>query len=589
MDLIQSIWLSTVAGAGLFLGAGYVAGKGLSSKAADGGSADLLQAEKDARQQAEARAAALEQQQTALTQSLEGERSRAQDGQNARSEAQKLREQLGQLQAELNKARTAAAGPSPAEAQLRQENADMRQRLSAAEQASQAYATERARAQDLEQKLAAAMAQSGAANGGDAQRLAAVQMELQSAQAQLRDARTQADQLRAGAQRADQLAAENAQLRTRSGGSDKLSAELATEKAKVAQLQTQVAAFQKTAENTGKLAADLTTEKTKVRELEQKLAAAQKSPGDAGKLVQELAAEKAKVQQLQAQIATLQQAANEAARLGLDLANARSKVNELEAKLAKAPAGGANPQELDRMRGENNTLRGELDLMKRTAIAQKDHDALKKTNNELSLRMRTLEQRASETDYYANENSDLRRRLEELEAIALEAKQMRRRITDLEAQAFALTAAKTKDKGAAGKPAVAQVQTSSAGGEKRLEQLLEEAMAVLVRDETGGRAVVLADTRGLLLAAAGEAKYQNELAAAASVVAEVAEKVRALLPFAEPQTLLLSDVNNVIVKTRWLRIQDDTLALSVLGFSDDLPDPTEDKVARTVTKLMTYD
>ncbi len=582
MDLIQSIWLSTVAGAGLFLGAGYVAGKGLTSKAADGGSASLLQAEKDARQQAEARAAALEQQQAALTQSLEGERSRAQ-------EAQKLREQLGQLQAELNKARSATAGPSPAEAQLRQENADMRQRLSAAEQASQGYAAERARAQDLEQRLAAAMAQTGAAQGGDAQRLAAAQTELQTTHAQLRDARVQAEQLRASAQRADQLAAENAQLRSRPAGSDKLAAELATEKAKVAQLQTQVAALQKTAENTGKLAADLTNEKTKLRELEQKLAAAQKSSGDSGKLTQELAAEKAKVVQLQAQIATLQQAANEAARLGLDLANARSKVNELEAKLAKAPAGGANPQEVERLRSENNSIRGELDMLKRTAISSKDHDALKKTNNDMALRMRTFEQRASETDYYANENSDLRRRVEELESIALEAKQMRRRITDLEAQAFAMAAAKTKDKGAAGKPAVAQIQSTSAGGEKRLEQLLEEAMSVLVRDETGGRAVVLADTRGLLLAAAGEAKYQNELAAAASVVAEVAEKVRALLPFAEPQMLLLSDVNNVIVKTRWLRIQDDTLALSVLGFSDDLPDPTEDKVARTVTKLMAYD
>jgi chromosome segregation ATPase len=583
MDLIQSIWLSTVAGAGLFLGAGYVAGKGLSSKAADGGSASLLQSEKDARQQAEARAAALEQQQAALTQSLEGERSRSQ-------EAQKLREQLGQLQAELNKARSAAAAPSPAEGQLRQENADLKQRLAAAEQTSHAYATERARAHDLEQRLAAAMAQAGASHGNDAQRqeverrLVAVQTELQGTQAHLREAQ-------AHAQRVDQLAAENAQLRSRSGGSDKLAAELATEKAKVAQLQTQVTAFQKTAENTGKLAADLTTEKTKVRELEQKFAAAQKSSGDSAKLIQELAAEKAKVQQLQAQIATLQQAANEAARLGLDLANARTKVSELEAKLAKAPAAGAgaNPQELERLRTENNSVRGELDLMKRTAISQKDHDALKKTNTDMALRMRTFEQRASETDYFANENSDLRRRVDELETIALEAKQMRRRITDLEAQAFAITAAKTKDKGAAGKPAVAQTQNTPGGSEKRLEQLLEEAMATLVREETGGRAVVLADARGLLLAAAGEAKYQNELAAAASVVAEVAEKVRALLPFAEPQMLHLSDVNNVVVKTRWLRIEDDTLALSVLGFSDDLPDPTEDKVARTVAKLMAYE
>jgi regulator of replication initiation timing len=577
MDLIQSIWLSTVAGAGLFLGAGYVAGKGLSSKTGDDASAGLLQAEKDARQQAEARAAALEQQQATLTQSLEGERGRAQ-------EAQKLREQLGQLQAELNKARAAASGPSPAEGQLRHENAELRQRLATAEQASQAYAAERARSQDLEQRLAAAMAQAGAAQGNRdlEQRFAAAHAELQTL-------RAQTEQLRASAQRADQLAAENAQLKTRPGGADpKVAAELATEKAKVTQLQNQVVALQKTAENTGKLASDLTAEKTKVRDLELKLAAAQKGSGDVGKLAQDLAAEKAKVQQLQAQIATLQQAANEAARLGLELANARTKVNDLEAKLAKAPAGGgASSQELDRMRADNNNLRGELDILKRTAISSKDHDALKKTNNDMALRMRTLEQRASETDYYANENSDLRRRLEELEAIALEAKQMRRRITDLEAQAFAVAAQK-KDKGAAGKTAGGQLQTAAKGGEMRLEQMLEEAMSTLVRDDTGGRVAVLSDTRGLLLASAGEGKYSAELAAAASVVAEIAEKVRTLLPFSEPQTLHISDVNNVIVKTRWLRLDDDTLALSVLGFSDDLPDPIEDKAAKTVTKLMSY-
>lgn len=594
MDLIQSIWLSSAAGAGLFFGAGLLVSKAFPGKGGDGANAGLVEAEKEARQRAEAQVTALEQRQAELTQSLEGERSRAQEGQNARAEAQKLREQVSQLQAELNRARAAASGPSPAEAQLRQENADLRQRMAGAEQASQAYAAERARAQDLEQRLAAALAQAGAAQGSGAQkqelerRLAAAQAEAQAAQAQLRDAKAQADQLRAGAQRAEQLAAENAQLRSRQGGSDKLGAELATEKAKVTQLQNQVAALQKTAENTGKLAADLTTEKTKVRELEQKLAAASKSSGDSSKLTQEIAAEKAKVQQLQAQIATLQQAANEAARLGLELANARTKVNDLESRLAKAPAAGANPQEFDRLRTENTKLSGELDIMKRTAISQKDYDALKKTNNDMALRMRTLEQRASETDYYANENSELRRRVEELEAIALEAKQMRRRITDLEAQAFAIAASKTKDKGAAGKTAAGQAQVATSGSERRLEELLEEAMSSLIRDETGGRAVVLSDTRGLLLASAGEPKYQNELAAAASVVAEVAEKVRLLLPFAEPQTLHLSDVNNVIVKTRWLRLEDDTLALSVLGFSEDMPDPTEDKVAKTVSKLMSY-
>ncbi len=586
MDLIQSIWLSSAAGAGLFFGAGLLVSKAFPSQGGDGATAGLMQAEKEARQRAEAQVAALEQRQAELSQSLNEERSRAQGAQHAQAEAQKLREQVGQLQAEVNKARAAAAGPSPAEAQLRHENADLRQRLASADQVSQAYTAERARAADLEQRLAHAAAQAGAAQGNQEfeQRFAAAQAELQAAQAQLRDAQAQANQLRPQAQRAEQLAAENAQLRARpaaGGGSDKLAAELATEKAKVTQLQTQIAALQKGAENMGKLAADLTTEKSKTRELEQKLAAAQKSGGDSTKLTQDLAAERTKLQQLQVQVVTLQQAANEAARLGLELANARTKASELEAKLAKAPAAGANNQEAER-------LRSELDLLKRTAVAQKDFDALKKTNNDMSLRMRTFEQRASETDYYANENSDLRRRVEELESIALEAKQMRRRITDLEAQAFAISAQRGKEKGAAGKPVAAQVQAMPNADGKRLEQLLEEAMEQLLLDDMGGRAVVLADTRGLLLAAAGEAKYQNELAAAASVVAEVAEKVRTLLPFAEPQTLDLTDVNNVVVRTRWLRLEDDTLSLSVLGFRDDPPNPTEDKVAKTVCKLMTY-
>lgn len=593
MDLIQSIWLSSAAGAGLFFGAGLLVSKAFPSQGGDGATAGLMQAEKEARQRAEAQVAALEQRQVELSQSLNEERSRAQGAVNAQAEAQKLREQVGQLQAEVNKARAAAAGPSPAEAQLRHENADLRQRLAAADQVSQAYTAERARAADLEQRLAHAAAQAGAAQGNQEieRRFAAAQAELQAAQAQLREAQAQANQLRPQAQRAEQLAAENAQLRARpaaGGGSDKLAAELATEKAKVTQLQTQIAALQKGAENMGKLAADLTTEKSKTRELEQKLAAAQKSGGDSTKLTQDLAAERTKLQQLQAQVVTLQQAANEAARLGLELANARTKANDLEAKLAKAPAAGANNQEAEKLRTENNSLRNELDLLKRTAVAQKDFDTLKKTNTDMSLRLRTFEQRASETDYFANENSDLRRRVEELEAIALEAKQMRRRITDLEAQAFAISAQRGKDKGAAGKTVAAQVQATPNADGKRLEQLLEEAMEQLLHDDMGGRAVVLADTRGLLLAAAGEAKYQNELAAAASVVAEVAEKVRALLPFAEPQTLDLADVNNVVVRTRWLRLEDDTLSLSVLGFREDPPNPTEDKVAKTVSKLMAY-
>jgi DNA repair exonuclease SbcCD ATPase subunit len=625
MDLIQSIYLSSAAGAGLFFGAGLLVSRAFPPKngvaSADGGTAH---ADKEARERAEAQVAALQQRSDELTRSLTEERARAEGAQKLQGEAQRLREQVSQLQAELNRARAQASGPSPAEAQLRQENADLRQRASSADQLSQALQAERARAHDLEQRLAHA----SAARPDDGQRqelerrLAEAQGQVQAAQAQLAQANAQAQQSRAQAQQAEKLAAENAQLKQRTGGADKLGAELATEKAKVAQLQTQVTALQKTAEGTSKLAQDLQAEKAKVRDLETKLATAQKAGGDAGKASAELTAERAKVQQLQTQIASLQQASTEVQRLGKELAAERAKITDLEARLVAAQSapksvqGGdmavadaqrrasdaeaklrdaksqlvaaeARAQEVERLRAESTRLAGELDIMKRTQISPRDFEALQKKHTDLGVRARILEQRAAEYDYYVNENSDLRRRLEELEAIAMEAKQLRRRIIDLEAQAFAMTAARSvADKDPRAPISIAP--PSFRNSDKRLETLLEESMSSLIREETGGRAVVLADMRGLVIAAAGEARYQSELAAAASVAAEVSERIRNLLPIAEPYILNLVDVNSVVLRTRWLRWEEETLALSVLGFREETPDPGEERVVRAVSKLMGY-
>jgi chromosome segregation ATPase len=627
MDLIQSIYLSSAAGAGLFFGAGLLVSRAFPPKngaaAADGGS---VHADKEARERAEAQVAALQQRSDELTRSLTEERTRAEGAQKLQGEAQRLREQVTQLQAELNRARAQASGPSPAEAQLRQENADLRQRASSADQLSQALQAERARAHDLEQRLAHA----SAARPDDGQRqelerrLAEAQGQVQAAQAQLAQANAQVQQSRAQAQQAERLAAENAQLKQRTGGADKLGAELATEKAKVAQLQNQVTALQKTAEGTSKLAQDLQAEKAKVRDLETKLAAAQKAGGDTGKASAELAAERAKVQQLQTQIASLQQASAEVQRLTKDLATERAKITDLEARLVAAQSapksvqGGdmavadaqrrasdaeaklrdaksqlvaaeARAQEVERLRAESNRLAGELDIMKRTQISPKDFEALQKKYTDLQVRGRVLEQRAAEYDYFVNENSDLRRRLEELEAIAMEAKQLRRRIIDLEAQAFAMTAARSvADKDPRSNAPISIAPPSFRSSDKRLETLLEESMSSLIREETGGRAVVLADMRGLVIAAAGEARYQSELAAAASVSAEVSERIRNLLPIAEPYILHLVDVNSVVLRTRWVRWEEETLALSVLGFREEAPDPGEERVVRALSKLMGY-
>src|SRR5262245_57256663 len=108
MDRIQSIWLSPAAGAGRFFGPGLLGSRGVRRK--DGATADAssslaqVQAEKEARQRAEVEPATLTQRNAELTRSVSEERARAESAQKAQGEAQRLREQVNLLQADVNKA-----------------------------------------------------------------------------------------------------------------------------------------------------------------------------------------------------------------------------------------------------------------------------------------------------------------------------------------------------------------------------------------------------------------------------------------------------------------------------------------------------
>ncbi len=122
--------------------------------------------------------------------------------------------------------------------------------------------------------------------------------------------------------------------------------------------------------------------------------------------------------------------------------------------------------------------------------------------------------------------------------------------------------------------------------EVRLENLLEGNLEALVQEETGCRTAVLADLRGLLIAASGDITYQDELAAAASLTTYTTERIRQLLPMGEPLAITMMDVNRVVLRAHWLRWQNEAFLLTTLGVAPDTGDGRDERVQTIISELL---
>lgn len=553
MDVVQWIGLSSVTGAVLFFLVGLLVSRAFPPKAGPSPElASALQGEKEGRLRAEEQARALEHQHAEGARQLNEERSqaaalRAKLQTEGRASEQLHNESRLREQAQQEAQRLGAEAQRLAAIVARLESEAGQMRVSRPPVDTKPLADENARLRAQVTQL-----------GGDVEtfrvRLQQREAELNEARAQQKQAAPAAAQPAANA-RVQQLDAKVAELTRKATEAD----------AKQRELTTQLTAAQ--------------TKAQQLAAVQQQLAAAQAQAKAAQQLQQQLAAAQAQVreaQQLAQQLAAAQAQVKEAQQLAQELIATQAQMRELREKLTAAES---RSQEAPRLRDESAALRQQIKDLQKEREPQQGLAEIQRRNVELSLKARALEQRSQEFEMQAAEIESLRTKVDQLQSAANETAALRSRVRDLEARGYADRAA--KGEGTLRRPARAVPDE-----EQRLENMLEGNLEALVKEETGCRTAVLADLRGLLIAASGDITYQDELAAASSLTTYTTERIRQLIPMGEPLAIQFIDVNRVVLRIEWLRWQNDAFLLSTLGVAPETGAEREDRVQTIMSELL---
>jgi chromosome segregation ATPase/predicted regulator of Ras-like GTPase activity (Roadblock/LC7/MglB family) len=586
MDVVQSIWVSSVTGAGLFMSVGLLVSRAFPPKA---GPNPLQQGESEARQLAEAQIAAYQKQNEEAARQLAEERSQgaalrariqsdAQTGEQlqnerrlrdeARQEAQRLTASLTRLEAEATQLRAAAgnAGRAGDSRQLADENGRLRAQLGQLSNEIEAYRGQhqqrdaelhamRAQLQQRDAELQAIRAQLATSES----RGSMAQKQVQAAEGQIQRGREQLQELQNARARAE---AEVAQLREsikNAGQAATGGAAAAT--ARVQQLEAKVAELTRKA-------SEGEARQREVQQLTTQLTAAQAKSNEATQLAQQLAAAQARLTQVDAkeaqQLSVAQAHATQAQQLAQQLTTAQGQIRDARAALVSAEN---RAQEAVRLRDDNTALRAQIaELQKSGGQDSSSSSSLsegQRRDVEMALKARALAQRNEEFDIHIAEIESLRTKVDNLTDAANETVSLRERVRELEAQGYA--AQIVRGDGWTKRPA------KTNAGPDRLENMLQNKLEALVTDTKGGRTAVLADLRGLLIAASGDTSFQDELAAAASLTTYTTTRLQELFPMGKPLALEMMDVNRVLLRVDWLHMDDDAFLLTTVGLA---PEPT---------------
>ncbi len=582
MDVVQSIWLSSITGAGLFMSVGLLVSRAFPPKAGPSTEQQAaLQGESEARLRAEAQIAAFQQKNDEAGRQLAEERSQgvalrakiqsdARVGEQlhnekrlreeAQQEVQRLSAGIARLESETMQLRAAAgaAGRAGDSRQLADENLRFRAQLGQLGGEIEAY---RGQFQQREAEFNALRQQLAASESNGA----AAQKRIQAAEVQVQRARTQMEELQGARARAE---AEIVQLRegvknagqAATGGASAAAARVQQLEAKVAELQ--------------RKANEADARQREVQQLTAQLSAAQAKSNESQQLAQQLAAAQAQLAQVgpkeAQQLAVAQAHAAKAHQLAQQLSAAQTQIRDTRTELSNAEA---RAQEATRLRDENGTLRTQIAELHKANLSKTEPSMseqgapqsladVQRHNVELSVKSRALAQRTAEFEVHVAEIESLRDKVEELTAAASETLELRAKVRDLEAQGFAIKLG--RGDGWTKRPA------KSNDGPDRLESMLQNKLESLMTDTQGCRTAVLADLRGLLIAASGDVKYQDELAAAASLTTYTTERLRDLFPIGEPLTIEVVDVNRAMLRVDWLRVNEDTFLLTTVGLAPEM-------------------
>lgn len=428
----------------------------------------------------------------------------------------------------------------------------------------------RARLQVAEAARDRLQAERDAAAGQQAAAAGETQREL----ARLRAALAQQEQ--AAAARTEEAAQARVELQGRVGEVARAQAELQRKAEETAQARAELQRLSQEAGRTrseqGRQAQELAQAQ---RRAEQALAEAARS--DARR--QEIEGE------LEQQRAALQQATAGAERAA---AEGRARLAQLQEALAAAEArvalrGGAGDSErLDLLRAEHAELARQLEQLKASSVPAEEVEQLRGKQRHMLVQARMMQQQLGEMEEHARENVGLKHQLALAQAELVAAEQLTQRLRRSEARLLAAgLAVDAADELA---PSARPAPPSAAGPAAPRANALEQQLARLVVPGAA-HAVVLADERGLQLAAAGTETYHEALAVLSANIAELGQTASALLPFDAGRSLLLVDRNGLSIGTRMFQAAGQGFLVAALGASL-AQRPELEEVVSAVTEIV---
>ncbi|MBK8480402.1 MAG: hypothetical protein IPL40_04385 [Proteobacteria bacterium] len=267
--------------------------------------------------------------------------------------------------------------------------------------------------------------------------------------------------------------------------------------------------------------------------------------------------------ELEAQRGALQEAVSAAQRASAEGQARAAKLQEdLKAAEARAALRGAanDAQRLEQLQNEHAELTQQLAQLRASSVPADEVEQLRGKQRHMLVQARMMQQQLGEMEEHARENVGLKQQLEraqtELATAEARSQALRR------AEARLLAAGLTVDDAAPPRPLTASPTSATAPRANALEQQLARLVA-----PGAAHAVVLADERGLQLAAAGVETYHEALAVLSAHVAELHHRASELLPFGDARSLLLVDRNGLSIGAQLFHAAGQGFLVAALGSS----------------------
>lgn len=316
-----------------------------------------------------------------------------------------------------------------------------------------------------------------------------------------------------------------------------------------------------------------------VREREEliaKLRTAQAGVQDGSALRDEVKQLRAQNEALLDEVASLREQDEEVTVAGAQVAQADARIRELQTQLGVAQN---KAEAADALRDEVTALRSRVEELASEGTPAEEVDQLRQKHRDLAVKSEMREARIQELQQYAEDNAAMRERLKTLESEQQETQQLSQRVKELEARLFAVGASA---EGGSKKPAAPAKKVKVEG---TVGDTLDGQLARLAGRQ-GCNVAVLADSRGLLLGGSGEQEHFEAVAGLSGSIQELADRAREFLPLGEPRAVELLDHNGVGLRSRLLRLGDETVALSTLGVYTVEDDPETSSVLEALPSVM---